>query len=84
MYSHFDNPVVVLVQNLCFAGARHPFEICYGAALTNVWAGALLCYCFNGNRGFQVVYSHLDDPEKQEIKRGVSYLKLRPGMYFPV
>ena len=28
----------------------------------------------------QVVYGHLDDPEGQDIKRGVSYLKLRPGM----
>lgn len=27
----------------------------------------------------QVVYGHLDDPEKQELKRGVSYLRLRPG-----
>jgi hypothetical protein len=27
----------------------------------------------------QVVYGHLDDPEGQDIKRGVSYLKLRPG-----
>ena len=27
----------------------------------------------------QVVYGHLDDPEGQEIERGVSYLKLRPG-----
>lgn len=28
----------------------------------------------------QVVYGHLDDPEGQEIKRGVSYLNLRPGV----
>ncbi len=27
----------------------------------------------------QVVYGHLDDPESQDIKRGVSYLNLRPG-----
>jgi hypothetical protein len=27
----------------------------------------------------QVVYGHLDDPENQELQRGVSYLKLRPG-----
>ena len=27
----------------------------------------------------QVVYGHLDDPESQELKRGVSYLRLRPG-----
>jgi hypothetical protein len=27
----------------------------------------------------QVVYGHLDDPANQEIERGVSYLKLRPG-----
>jgi hypothetical protein len=27
----------------------------------------------------QVVYGHLDDPEHQELQRGVSYLKLRPG-----
>ena len=26
-----------------------------------------------------MVYGHLDDPEGQEIKRGVSYLNLRPG-----
>eukprot|EP00877_Chromochloris_zofingiensis_P008121 jgi/Chrzof1/3562/Cz13g00140.t1_ACH1[v5.2] len=26
----------------------------------------------------KVVYGHLDDPEGQDIKRGVSYLKLRP------
>jgi len=26
----------------------------------------------------KVVYGHLDDPEHQDIKRGVSYLKLRP------
>ena len=30
----------------------------------------------------QVVYGHLDDPENQEIERGVSYLRLRPGMLF--
>ena len=27
----------------------------------------------------QVVYGHLDDPEGQDIQRGVSYLRLRPG-----
>ena len=27
----------------------------------------------------QVVYGHLDDPETQDIQRGVSYLRLRPG-----
>jgi len=27
----------------------------------------------------QIVYGHLDDPEHQELKRGVSYLRLRPG-----
>ena len=27
----------------------------------------------------QVVYGHLDDPEGQDIKRGASYLRLRPG-----
>lgn len=27
----------------------------------------------------QVVYSHLDEPGTQEIERGVSYLRLRPG-----
>ena len=27
----------------------------------------------------QVVYGHLDDPQGQDLKRGVSYLKLRPG-----
>ena len=26
----------------------------------------------------QVVYGHLDDPENQEMKRGSSYLRLRP------
>ena len=26
----------------------------------------------------KILYSHLDDPEGQEIERGVSYLKLRP------
>ena len=26
----------------------------------------------------QVVYGHLDDPEHQDIQRGVSYLRLRP------
>ena len=28
----------------------------------------------------QVVYGHLDDPQGQDIQRGVSYLKLRPGI----
>jgi aconitate hydratase len=32
----------------------------------------------------QVVYGHLDDPENQEIERGVSYLKLRPGTKPPL
>lgn len=33
----------------------------------------------------QVVYSHLDDPHNQDIERGVSYLRLRPGsIQFPV
>lgn len=27
----------------------------------------------------KVVYGHLDDPENQDIERGVSYLRLRPG-----
>ncbi|KAJ9528630.1 hypothetical protein QJQ45_020393 [Haematococcus lacustris] len=27
----------------------------------------------------KIIYGHLDEPETQEIKRGVSYLKLRPG-----
>lgn len=26
----------------------------------------------------KIVYSHLDEPKEQDIKRGVSYLKLRP------
>lgn len=26
----------------------------------------------------KILYSHLDDPVKQNIERGVSYLKLRP------
>ena len=26
----------------------------------------------------KVLYSHLDDPEGQDIERGTSYLKLRP------
>ena len=26
----------------------------------------------------KVLYSHLDDPQNQDIERGVSYLKLRP------
>lgn len=26
----------------------------------------------------KILYSHLDDPANQEIKRGVSYLRLRP------
>lgn len=26
----------------------------------------------------KILYGHFDDPAKQEIKRGVSYLKLRP------
>lgn len=29
----------------------------------------------------QNVYGHLDDPEHQDIQRGVSYLRLRPGAY---
>lgn len=29
--------------------------------------------------GMQVVYGHLDDPESQDIQRGVTYLNLRPG-----
>ena len=28
--------------------------------------------------GEKILYSHLDDPEGQDIERGVSYLKLRP------
>lgn len=28
----------------------------------------------------KVVYGHLDEPESQEIERGVSYLRLRPGV----
>lgn len=27
-----------------------------------------------------MVYGHLDDPEGQDLQRGVSYLKLRPGV----
>ncbi len=27
----------------------------------------------------QVVYGHLDDPENEDIRRGISYLRLRPG-----
>ncbi len=32
-----------------------------------------------GHAAAQVVYGHLDDPEHQDIQRGVSYLNLRPG-----
>jgi hypothetical protein len=32
----------------------------------------------------QVVYGHLDDPQNQELKRGVSYLKLRPGEWIVI
>lgn len=28
----------------------------------------------------QVVYGHLDEPDTQDIRRGVSYLRLRPGV----
>ncbi len=28
---------------------------------------------------WQVVYGHLDDPENEDIRRGISYLRLRPG-----
>ena len=28
----------------------------------------------------QVVYGHLDDPENEDIRRGISYLRLRPGI----
>ena len=27
----------------------------------------------------KILYSHLDDPANQDIQRGVSYLRLRPG-----
>jgi hypothetical protein len=30
----------------------------------------------------QIIYGHLDEPASQEIKRGSSYLKLRPGTNF--
>ena len=30
----------------------------------------------------QVVYGHLDEPDTQDIRRGVSYLRLRPGTGF--
>jgi hypothetical protein len=30
----------------------------------------------------QIVYGHLDDPANQDIERGVSYLRLRPGERF--
>ena len=29
----------------------------------------------------QVVYGHLDDPENEDIRRGISYLRLRPGTH---
>jgi hypothetical protein len=36
--------------------------------------------CTRATHTAQVVYGHLDDPEHQELQRGVSYLKLRPGV----
>ena len=41
---------------------------------------AFECYPSQPYFSLQVVYGHLDDPEGQDIERGVSYLKLRPGM----
>jgi hypothetical protein len=32
----------------------------------------------------KILYGHLDEPETQDIKRGVSYLKLRPDVRFQV
>ena len=31
----------------------------------------------------KIVYGHLDDPQNQDIVRGVSYLKLRPDVRPP-
>ncbi len=33
---------------------------------------------------WQVVYGHLDDPENEDIRRGISYLRLRPGEALPM
>ena len=30
----------------------------------------------------KILYGHLDDPQNQDITRGVSYLKLRPDVSF--
>ncbi len=48
------------------------------------WAASVVCWlrlspCPPPAPGPQVVYGHLDDPESQEIQRGVTYLNLRPG-----
>ena len=62
-------------------GAQQSAGKCCNLTLPQAWRDRLwlppaqLYTC-----GLQVVYGHLDDPEGQEIQRGVSYLRLRPGM----
>jgi hypothetical protein len=51
-----------------------------GCWVSNFWANS-------DNAGplqppsLQIVYGHLEEPETQELERGVSYLKLRPGEF---
>jgi hypothetical protein len=47
----------------------------YSHHTADCWLTSCCCCCCLR----QVVYGHLDDPEGQELERGVSYLKLRPG-----
>jgi hypothetical protein len=62
------------------AASRHNHSCCL--LLPPVAAAASSCCCCCCSLLLlpsQVVYGHLDDPEHQELQRGVSYLKLRPG-----
>ena len=56
---------------------QNDITICLGSQSAiqpfNSMPKALLTPC-------QVVYGHLDDPENEDIRRGISYLRLRPGM----
>ena len=56
------------VRNLSLAAIMAPRHPLYGRPETLL-----------NNFIWQVVYGHLDDPEHEDIRRGISYLRLRPG-----
>ena len=63
------NQPLTLAEKVCVSGPN----------LANIWSESSSKASQTSLAILQIVYGHLDDPQGQELKRGVSYLRLRPG-----